>query len=159
MNKQEVERLLTVIKARYGPKFRYNDITTTSWLMVLDDVSYEDAMQVLPGWMKQEEWAPDPAQIRKSVLDATSALPTAHQAWEIVIRRIKDTYPGQQMPDWDAQPEIQKAVRAIGGLREIRLSEKPDEMRRRFEKSYTEIRHQRSTTPALGPNTMKELLA
>ena len=53
---------------------------------------------------------------------------------------------------------FRKRRRKVGGLRAIRLSEKPDEMRRRFEKAYTDLRHGRENVTAIGPNVMKELL-
>lgn len=136
MNEQEVDRILTVIKARYGPKFRYDSMTTTTWHMVLDDVPYEETMPVLRDLMKQEEWAPDPATIRNIVLDTTSGLPTPAEAWQMVQHRIKSTYPGMPAETWDAPGQVQAAARDVGGIYLIRQAEKPEAMRQRFEDAY-----------------------
>jgi hypothetical protein len=153
MNQQDVDRILTVIKARYGPKFRYDRMTTTAWHMVLDDVPYEETMIVLRDLMKQEEWAPDPATLRNTVLDTTSGLPTPSEAWQMVQQRIRNTYPGMPAEAWDAPQPIQDAAKDVGGIYLIRQAEKPEAMRQRFEDAYRrrrdEVRAARSEMKAI----------
>lgn len=159
MNSQEVLQLIGLTKARYQAKFQHNPAIEEVWNMVLDDVPFDPAKSALAHWIKTEDWPPDPAtDIRQAVLDAQSPLPTANQAWAMVQQRIKDTYFPEKAPKWDVPKEVDEAARKVGGLRAIRLSEKPDEMRRRFEKAYTDLRHGRENVTAIGPNVMKELL-
>lgn len=140
MNSNEVAQLIAVVKARYGNKFQANPATTQAWSMVLDDVSYADAMAVLPAWLKQEEWAPDPAQIRSTVMDRTCGLPSPDEAWQMVEERVRSTYPGQPAPDWSAPQIVQEALKEIGGSWAVRRSEKPEDIRRRFIGAYSHRR-------------------
>lgn len=159
MTPQDVNKILAILKARYGDKLKVNDATVDAWSMVLDDVQYHDVLAVLPEWMKEQEWPPDPAQIRNSVIDRLpSALPSVDEAWQIVQARIAATYPGHHMPEWKALDEIQDAVKDIGGLRAIRMSEKPADMEKRFRAAYGE-RRQREGRLTVLPGGMKEVPA
>jgi hypothetical protein len=159
MNISQTTLILRDIKEAY-PMQPMTENTIQLWTRTLADLDYETTRNVVDAWIMSEEWPPKISQIRTAVLDTQSSLPSVDEAWRMVQQRIKDTYFPEKAPRWEAPKEIQDAVKAThpDGLRGIRHSEKPDEMRRRFEKAYTELRHGQQNVAAIGPNVMKELL-
>jgi hypothetical protein len=76
MTEEETAKILAVVRARYPlSKLWEQDesLTLTSWEMTVSDVSYAEADAALARWFKTEPFAPDPAELRKRVLDARSA--------------------------------------------------------------------------------------
>lgn len=135
MNREEVLQIIGLVKARYGNKFEHNTATEEMWCMVLDDVPLEPCKPILAAWFKDEEWPPDPSVIRNRLLETAGGLPSGEEAWLMVLDRIKATYPGFDAPPWIAPEPVLNTVKKIG-FRNIRMTEKPEEMRKRFIKLY-----------------------
>lgn len=136
MNQHETTQLLAVLQSRY-PQMKTGDpvAMVTAWHMTLEDVPYSACTLAVRKWFKQSKWAPDPAELRQTVLAQLDALPEASEAWELVVRHIRQNglIGGKQ---FDGPAVISETVRAIGGWYHVRMSTDPNADREAFLRAY-----------------------
>lgn len=139
MTEQEVARLLLVIAARYPSSKLLGQeeaLTARAWHMTLADVPYAEAERALADWFKTEKWAPDPSELRSAVAARLLDLPTPEEAWALARGVIAAYYPG--IPSRvEVAPAIRRAINAIGGVHNLKLSETPSKDRDAFIRAYT----------------------
>lgn len=157
MTPNDVTKMLAVLKSVY-PHHPISDAAHEAWNMTMQDVPYDAAMPVIKQWMLTEEWFPTPAAIRKQVYQVLSPLPSASDAWLMVMDRIRNTYPGFQAPDWDAPKIVQDALKDIGGTWAVRQTDDTSRMEQKFRSAYNE-RRDSATRGTLLASGMRELEA
>lgn len=136
MTKQEAARVLAVIQSRY-PAANYGraDTAAEAWALTLDDVPYGSVMGALGKWFKTSRWPPDPSELRAQVLAEAGAAPDAAEAWEMVVRHMRENGRIGGAPFAGPEP-VRQAVDAIGGWWSLRTSEYPARDREAFERAY-----------------------
>ena len=136
MNRTDAARVLAVIQSRYPQaNFGRADTAVEAWAMTLDDVPYGEVMQALGTWFKSNKWPPDPSELRGLVLSEAAAVPDSADAWEMVLRHMREN--GKIGGFKFAGPEpVRQAVEAIGGWHALRMSEYPGKDRAAFEQVY-----------------------
>jgi hypothetical protein len=136
MNRTETTRLLAVIKSRYPQAaFGAADAAVTAWTLTLEDVPYQAAEAALRRWFRERRWAPDPSELRVAVLQLMDAAPDPADAWEMVIRHIRENGVVGGSPFNGPEP-VSQAVAAMGGWRALRTSEQVQRDRDAFLRVY-----------------------
>lgn len=125
-----------MLRTRY-PRMEVGDPSAqvTAWHMTLEDVPYSAAERALSTWFKERRWPPDPSELRELILAAMNEAPDAHDAWEIVIRHMRDNGLIGGKP-FQGPRVIDQAVRAIGGWYALRMSTETQRDRDAFLKAY-----------------------
>ena len=158
MTPQEITSILAVLKGTYNHRFEVTKATEASWNMIVGDLDFHAVNTAIANWMMSGEgWPPVPTEVRKIVLDTSGALPSPETAWLMVQERIRNTYPGHPVDKWEVPDAVSKAVNDVGGIRAIRMTEKPEDMERRFRKAYDARRQARQVTLSLEESGRKEL--
>ncbi|MFM9108765.1 MAG: hypothetical protein ACKOWF_18930 [Chloroflexota bacterium] len=136
MNEVETTRLLAVIKSRY-PQAALGapEAAVAAWLLTLEDVPYAAAEEALRRWFRERRWAPDPSELRVAVLQLVNEAPDAADAWEMVLRHIREngTIGGRA---FSGPGPVVQAVAAAGGWRNLRTSDNPQRDRDAFIRAY-----------------------
>jgi hypothetical protein len=136
MTRQEAARVLAVIQSRYPQaNFGRPETAAEAWAMTLDDVPYGSVMTALGSWFKANRWPPDPSELRGLVLAEANAVPDAADAWEMVLRHMRENGRIGGFPFAGPEP-VRQAVEAIGGWHVLRMSEFPGKDRESFERVY-----------------------
>ena len=136
MNRSEAGRVLAVVQSRYPQaNFGRADAAAEAWALTLDDVPYGAVMQALAVWFKGNRWPPDPSELRGIVLAEAQAVPDAADAWELVVRHLRENGAIGGSPFAGPEP-VKQAVQAIGGWHTLRRSETPGKDREAFEDAY-----------------------
>ena len=139
MTDGEVATLIAILHA-HAPRHEVTDETYTLWEWALEDVPFAAAKYAVRDWVKHHKHFPFPTEIREAIIGALLDLPDADAAWAMVQARIRATYPGFPAPRWDAPAAIIEAVQDIGGIYNLRQSERPERDRERFRSVYNEAR-------------------
>ena len=138
MNRKEAAQLVAIVAARYpraSAQMGNPADTATAWWMTLSDVPYAVAESVLADWFKTSRFVPDPSEVRNTVLALAAVVPTPEDAWELVLRHMREN--GHVGGTAFAGPEVVgQTVQAIGGWYRLRLSERPEEDRAAFVRAY-----------------------
>ena len=136
MNLQEAALLVRLVAARYPRQVAGNPgELAKAWQLTLEDVPYAPCERALAQWFKAEKWPPDPSEIRAAVLRSLSEIPSAEDAWAMVLKHMKEN--GAIGGGPFAGPEVvSETVYAIGGWHRLRRSEKPDDDREAFSRAY-----------------------
>lgn len=139
MTRDEAAKALALIQLRYpnanlGDPGKAPDV----WQMTLDDVPYPAIDAALRSWFKREKWPPDPAELRSLILEGLDEVPDVGDAWSQVQSHIRGTYGGfgASNPPFRGPACVAQAVQAIGGWRQLRMSEEPERDRAAFFKVY-----------------------
>lgn len=141
MTPHEIAKLAAVCLKNYDNTSASVDDIVQSWSFSLSAVPYAAAAEAIRHHILESPFFPKASDIYTRVLDQTGALPDPGSAWAEVVARISSTYPGQPAPDWDAPYPIRQAVRAMGGIQTLRMSENPMADRAHFMKIiYPEYR-------------------
>lgn len=145
MTKTDVRNLLALIVAAY-PNFRLpsdpNELLFTIgvWHQALADIPTELVTQAFIDYQRTPaEFAPNAGQLRHLAMGRACVLPTAAEAWTMVLHHIRTTSYVDARP-LDAPPAVVEAVKAMGGMRVLRTSERPDADRSQFMKTYETYR-------------------
>jgi hypothetical protein len=144
MNLSDTIRLIAKLKARYPNSNWSNDeqATIEAWHESLEDLPTPLVMQVLPAMMRESRVPPDPADIRSRLFDSTGLLPDPERSWKMVLDVVK----GRAF--YDDLPYVMKlSVKECGGLRVLRMSEKPERDKADFLRAYGTLRKQAMTDP------------
>ena len=112
MNNAETQQILEHIKTMYGKA--YTADTIRLWTMTLQDVPFNDASYALVAWFQTEHWAPLPSDIRAKVYNLkTGPDALASQAWEQLLRALRNAYAPESEKVWEELPEATKTI--VGG--------------------------------------------
>ena len=139
MNDAEVNKLIAILNA-HAPHHQITDETYTIWAWALEDIPFDAATFAVRDWVKHHKHFPYPVELREAIVGALLDLPDADTAWAMVQARIKATYPGFPAPRWDVPEAITETVQDIGGIYNLRQSERPERDRERFRSVYNEAR-------------------
>ena len=136
MNQVETGRVLAVIKAGF-PDMTILVETPLFWAMALDDVPYAAVMLAVAEYGKHgKPFPPKPVELRQIAAEMLVGLPSPEDAWLMVEQRIRDTYFPDRAPAWGAPLAVQDAVRSMGGVRALAMSERPGADKHRFAETY-----------------------
>lgn len=138
MTKQEVAKLLAFISAVY-PNVDLRDGTVEAWHELLGDIPFDLALAATKKVLSEQEIPGLPAvgKIRQAVAAMmTSDMPSAAQAWGMVVEAIKRYGYYRQDEALEALPErVSEAVRCIG-WQELCLSTEPEIVRAQLMRIY-----------------------
>lgn len=135
MTYAECAKLLAIAAAAYDQPIGDPDALVAAWHMVLEDVPPDAAADALKEHLRENKWFPKPAEIRQRVVSHTGAIPDPYDAWEMVMKHIKENGYIRPVPFVAPKP-VAEAVNAIGGIAAIRKSERPDKDRDAFVHAY-----------------------
>lgn len=140
MTYPEIAKLLAILKVTY-PNAQSADPTAQvrAWAMALSDIPYALAEAAIQRHVKRSKWHPTPSEIRELIADAHGVLPDEATAWQMVRQYIRDNGYINPAP-WSGPSIVLEAVRAIGGFRQLRMSESPDRDRDAFGRAYRTYR-------------------
>ena len=117
MNNIETQQILEHIKTMYGKD--YTTDTIKLWTGTLQDISFSDASYALVSWFQTEHWAPLPADIRAKVYNLkTEPDVLASQAWDQLLRALRNAYAPESERIWNELPDITKQI--VGGYATFR---------------------------------------
>lgn len=125
MTPPEISRLAAICFTNYPNNNTSLDDVILSWSFTLAEVPYENAADALRVHMRESPFFPTASEIYGRVIELSGAVPTPGQAWEMVLDRMRATYPGHDAPTWDAPFPVREALRQIGGMDALRMSTKP----------------------------------
>ena len=157
MNRKDTLMMLTNLLSMY-PNHTLNDYATERWVEAMRDVPAQAAYTVVERWIDTEKWFPTVAEFKERMHDAASPLPSPDEAWELVLERVRSTYPGVPAPAWQTHLEIKEALNDIGKIWAVRTAEGDTLERKRaqFVRAYTRRRDAARGVSALAPG-MKEI--
>jgi hypothetical protein len=165
MTMDETARLLAVTRARYPLSKLWDqpaELTLQGWYRVLADCPYAQTDAALDEWMRTETWAPDPAELRDAVATRVLGIPGPEEAWDMALAAIHGYYPGHDN-SWISLPDaVRNAVRSIGGLHNLKMSEDVQGDREAFLRVYAVERRRIVATavldhPELGTDVLARL--
>ncbi len=117
MNNAETQQILEHIKTMYHRDYNVNTIKL--WTLSLQDIAYADVSYALVSWFQTEHFAPLPSDIRAKVYNLkTGPDALASQAWEQLLRALRNAYAPESEQVWNDLPEITKEV--VGGYATFR---------------------------------------
>ena len=141
MTKTDVRNLLALIAAAY-PNFKLptdqNELLFTIgvWHQALADIPAPLVTQAFVDYQRSpKEFAPNAGQLRHLAIGRARVLPSPAEAWELVLRHIRSTSYVDPRPI-DAPEPVVQTVKAMGGIRVLRTSERPEMDRSQFMKTY-----------------------
>lgn len=141
MTKTDVRNLLALIAAAY-PNFKLpsdpNELLFTIgvWHQPLADIPNDLVVQAFVDYQRTPaEFPPNAGQLRHLAMSRARVLPTSAEAWAIVLHHIRTTSYVDPKPI-DAPAPVVETVRAMGGIRVLRQSERPEADRAHFMKMY-----------------------
>lgn len=112
------------------PRAEFPDETARVYALMLADLDPGDVYQAVRRLVAGSKYLPTVSEIRDQVAEAHAQLPTAAEAWEIVLRGDLASAP----------PEIQAAARSVGGRHAIATTTNPTAVRAQFDRDYAERR-------------------
>jgi hypothetical protein len=139
MTGDEVSRLLAVIRARYPTSTLWDQdaaLTVQAWHRTLADCPYAETQTALDAWMRVEKWAPDPAELRDAVATRVLDLPDADDAWDLARGAIASYYPGFANDHIAIPDAVRNALRSIGGIHNLWMSDDRQADREAFLRAY-----------------------
>lgn len=142
-------RLIDMLQAEY-PAHRIDDMDSLlfSWSMQMGDVPFEAGAMAAAAWIRSgERFFPTSGQLFQLVATESGTVPSLADAWEMAMARMKDTYPGFPAPPWEAPEPVRQAVKTMGGINVLRMSENIAIERAQFGKLY-EVYRQRAVRSA-----------
>lgn len=119
------------LQANYRSRFQADDATAALWLRELQHVSDADGLEAVRRHLRTEEWPPTIAAIRRAC--ATGDAPTGAEAWEDVLRAIRDA--GSFGRPICRHPLSQRAMEATG-IQRIQDGEDRGVVYAQFERIY-----------------------
>jgi hypothetical protein len=139
MNLSEATELVAILQA-HAPHHQTTEATFRAWQLAMEDVPIAAAMLAAKLWMRHHKHFPYPAELREIIGEQLTGLPSAEDAWQLVLNRMRGSYFPQLAEDWDAPWPVQQAVQSIGGIHALRMSERPGLDAKRFADAYAMYR-------------------
>ena len=120
MNAIETEKVIGFIKAAYKDTEHLNSPKAVElWSMALADISFTDASHAVSAWICEERWPPTIADIRAKVYNLKTAPDVmASQAWNQLLRALRDAYAPNSEEVWNGLPETTRLI--VGGYATFR---------------------------------------
>ena len=117
MNNIETQQILEHIKTMYGKD--YTPDTIKLWTLTMQDISFTEASFALVSWFETEHWPPLPADIRAKIYNLKAEPDVlASQAWEQLLRALRNAYAPESEKIWNELPETTK--QCVGGYATFR---------------------------------------
>jgi hypothetical protein len=148
MTRSETAKILAMLQTEW-PSQVVTPGRVALWHAVLGDLPYAAVAWALGEWLRRADCPhfPHPGELRGLVADRVLALPAPEEAWQLVLRRLREVYPGMPAPPWTAPAPVQQAVAALGGIHALQRSEEPHLDRAHFYRVYA-IYRQRAVQAA-----------
>ena len=162
MMDEEIKKLLFVVKATYPSvygKYTKADLESLliSWRMCLGDYTYDQASKGLMAYMRTDTkgFPPVPGQIIEQIqkLNAKEEM-LPSQAWDMVMRAIKNGIYGAEKEYDKFPPLVQKAIGSAQYLRDCASDSGFNEgvARGQFERNYAVIMEREKYSAKLPPS-------
>lgn len=140
--RDDVAQVLTMLAAAY-PHFKLTADTTRVYCQLLSDLPIEALKAAAISHARQGTFFPSVAELTQATYDILIdelALPSAPEAWGMVVKRMRSTTTiyrdGQYYTLEPMLPIIEKAVAALGGWKALGMSENATADRARFFETY-----------------------
>lgn len=149
MNRHETGRVIAMLQAEYSAhRVPDPEALLFSWGMNLGAVPFEAAAAAAAAWVRSgERFFPTSGQLLQLVATESGAVPSAADAFALVLDRMRSTYPGRPAAPWDAPDATRHALKAIGGMASVRASDDLAVTQAMFAKAY-EVYRQRAVRSA-----------
>lgn len=160
MTNKEIASLLAMATANF-PHVAEKDMsnTATLWKEMLSDIPFDVAKAAIVKVLATAKFWPTVAEIRESASQLTNPqILTPAEAWGLVVQ-ANDMY-GYYRPIEGMEslpPLVQTAVRAMGGFRDICMSENPGVTRGQFMKIFEQYAA-REKEMAVLPESVREMI-
>ena len=163
--KQRIEYRLAPLAAMF-PNWKPDDLTIEAYVVALADIdplSLESA--ILHLLSQDRDFMPTAGTIRHTSFDlqaGNGGPPTAYEAWELAGKAINAGagYPVTGIfQDPDVHPLVDKAVRYIGGWRQLATSENYVSDRARFIDAYNQVREREIEEVRMLPQVREQVKA
>lgn len=113
-----------------------------AWHLALGDLDYAACQRAATVLLREERYFPEPSTVRDLVLKEMTGLPDTDEAWSLVTKWVRGGPPEHVF--WNVNPlaqrTISEAIKGLGGLYNLRRSERPDRDRADFYKLWPELR-------------------
>lgn len=137
MTKEQVLGLLKYINSYYRNRFELPNnkdelkAIVVTWHDFLSEIDYSKAQIAVKKLMVEKEWPPTPGEIAREVKKLQAPKEdrlTAGEAWEMVLKAIRKygVLYGTKEAEASLPRKVLKAVNAIGGLKNIGMSDEND---------------------------------
>lgn len=118
------------------------ELLLDAWELALGDLDYAACQRAAAVLLREEKFFPEPSTVRELVLREMTGLPDTDEAWRVVTLAIHSSASAFINPLVSAlaKKAITEAVQGLGGLYNLRRSERPDRDRADFYRAWPEIR-------------------
>jgi hypothetical protein len=155
VNYSDVANVVAAIQVRY-PDSRWapdDEMVVKVWHMSIGDLPFAVVMRTLQSMFHDSRFAPDPSEIRARILEDSGLAPEPGDAWKLARAAISQYYPGFDNSGITMPEPVRQAVKAIGGLHALKMSEEPERDREAFLRVYGTYRKRAMSTVGLGLET------
>lgn len=161
MTKQEIGALIALTAANY-PNMQERDLRPTAnlWKEMLSDIPFDVAKAAIIKVLSTAKFWPTVAEIREAASQLTNPqILSSAEAWGLVVQ-ANDKYGYYRSIEGmeSLPPMVQMAVKAMGGFREICMSENPGVTRAQFMRMYEQYAA-REKEMAVLPESVRELIS
>lgn len=129
----DLAEALMLLRDAY-PRQPFGERAIVVYAEQLADLDETDVYLAVQEIVRTQERAPTISEIRRTVAETKLALPTAEEAWEMVLANAIERG-GKQLPD-----PVKRALKAVGGPWIVRHSENPGTLYAQFRKHYEAAR-------------------
>lgn len=143
---------LTLLRDAY-PKQPFGERAIVVYAEQLADLDETEVYLAVQRLVRTEVRAATIAEIRREVAENTLALPSAEDAWEMVLRNAVERG-GNPLPD-----VVRRSLKAVGGPWIVRHAENPGTIYAQFRKHYEGARERAIREMAVGEPIRPEQLA
>lgn len=142
MKDSDTTTIVAALVAAY-PSQTIRQPTIELYQSALVDLDFNEALLAVQRIIKTSRFFPTIAEIRTNVVQERLGAPPPSLAWEIVEHLIETCY-WRQHTGWEKMPNyehylVERAVMAMGGLRDMQQSSSQSVIRGQFLRLYTEI--------------------
>ena len=160
---EEFRNLIGGLQAMYTrDNFIPNEYTFNLWYMTLRDISYSVLYKACQNYIMTNRFPPTVADIRQLAFEMTAQPENlSSQAWDQLLRALRDAYAPNSEQVWDRLPEITKSI--VGGYATFRawgnteLSALESVQRPLFIKRYEEMQSRTRREAAIPAPVRKPL--
>ena len=144
MKISQTSDLMFIIAGAYS-NFQSSKERTAIWHKMLGDLDYTIAEMAVQKLISESPYPPTIHDIRKRVVEVQFPdLPTAAEAWGIMLKNIRNYGSYRVQEGLDALPPVVKEVAQYMGYKEICQTEEPEGVTRaHFMKMYEQILNRR----------------
>jgi hypothetical protein len=142
MKDSDTTTIVAALVAAY-PSQTIRQPTIELYQSALADLDFNETLLAVQRIIKTSRFFPTIAEIRASVVQERLGAPSPSLAWEIVEDLIQTCY-WRQHTGWEKMPDyrhelVERAVAAMGGLRDMQQSPTQSVIRGQFLRLYTDI--------------------